>query len=147
MVTRKAFIIKDQDIVLPYTRGELVTDSKGEEAFRSQEFVASDTKPGLLDPKEKKKIRQAVFIPEEIPENKIVQVQQIDKDNNIINVYPKTKAEAVIVTRGEATITLNEALEMDDYPTQNSTRGVTSGGVWQHIDDTVGEIHRNVIKI
>ena len=44
MATRKAFIKKGEDILLPYTRGELVSDSQGEEAFHSQEFVASETK-------------------------------------------------------------------------------------------------------
>lgn len=36
----------------------------------------------------------------------------------------------------------NIKLNLDTTPTKNSQNGVTSGGVWKHIDDTVGEIHR-----
>ena len=151
MATRKAFIKKGDDIILPYTRGELVSDSKGEEAFHSQEFVASETRPGLFTPKEKEIVRKTIIIPEDIPNTKIVQVQKLDKDDNIINVYPITKAEAVKVSIDGSTTNLNVVLEkvldLDDYPTQGSKKAVTSGGVWQHIDDTVGEIHRVVIKI
>lgn len=33
-------------------------------------------------------------------------------------------------------------LNLDKVPTQYSVNGVTSGGVWKHVDDTVGAIHR-----
>lgn len=151
MATRKAFIKREDDIVLPYTRGELVLDSQGEEAFHSQEFVASKTRPGLITPQEKDIVRKTVIIPEEIPDNHIVQIQKTDNDNNITDVYPITKAEAVrIVVDGSTTnlsTVIAQVLDMDDYPTEGSKKAVTSGGVWQHIDDTVGAIHRTVIKI
>lgn len=38
-------------------------------------------------------------------------------------------------------------LNLDTAPIKNSTNGVTSGGVWQHIDDTVGTLHRYVKTI
>ena len=151
MATRKAFIKKGEDIILPYTRGQLVSDSQGEEAFHSYEFVASETRPGLFTPKEKEIVRKTIIIPDDIPDTKIVQIQKLDKDYNIINVYPITKAEAVKVSIDGSTTNLNivleKVLDLDDYPTQGSTKAVTSGGVWQHIDDTVGEIHRGIIKI
>lgn len=151
MVTRKAILKQDQNILIPITRGEAVIDSKGAEAFHSYEFVASTTKPGLLTPQEKQIIANAVVISDEIPENSIVQVQKLDDKNNVINVFPTTKAEAVIVTVNNSTTTLDKVIaqvtDMDDYPIQNSTKGVTSGGVWQHIDDTVGVLHREVNKI
>lgn len=151
MATRKAFIKKDQDIVLPYTRGELVLDSNGQEAFHSYDFVASRTKPGLITPDEKDVVSKAIITDEEIPESHIVQAHRIDKNGNIVNVYPITRAEAVKINiDGSETIlteVISQVLDLDDYPTQGSKKAVTSGGVWQHIDDTVGVIHRTVIKI
>ena len=151
MATRKAFIKKGENILLPYTRGELVSDSQGEEAFHSYEFVASENRPGLFTPREKEIVRKTIIIPDDIPDTKIVQIQKLDEDYNIIDVYPITKAEAVKVSIDGSTTNLNivleKVLDLDDYPTQGSKRAVTSGGVWQHIDDTVGEIHRVVIKI
>ena len=151
MATRKAFIKEGEDILLPYTRGELVSDSQGEEAFHSYEFVASENRPGLFTPREKEIVRKTIIIPDDIPDTKIVQVQKLDKDDNIINVYPITRAEAVKINidGSEAILTevISQVLDLDDYPTQGSEKAVTSGGVWQHIDDTVGEIHRGVIKI
>lgn len=38
-------------------------------------------------------------------------------------------------------------LKLDTVPTKGSMNGVTSDGVWQHVDDTVGEIHRYVKTI
>ena len=151
MATRKVFIKQDQDIVLPYTRGELVLDSNGQEALHSYDFVASRTKPGLMTPDEKDVVSKSLITDEEIPDSHIVQVHRVDKDGNIVNVYPITRAEAVkINVDGSDTIlteVINQVLDLDDYPTQGSKKAVTSGGVWQHIDDTVGAIHRTVIKI
>ena len=151
MATRKVFIKQDQDIVLPYTRGELVLDSNGQEALHSYDFVASRTKPGLITPDEKDVVSKSLITDEEIPESHIVQVHRVDKNGNIVNVYPITRAEAVkINVDGSDTILteiINQVLDLDDYPTQESKKAVTSGGVWQHIDDTVGAIHRTVIKI
>ena len=151
MATRKVFIKQDQDIVLPYTRGELVLDSNGQEALHSYDFVASRTKPGLMTPDEKDVVSKSLITDEEIPESHIVQVHRVDKNGNIVNVYPITRAEAVkINVDGSDTIlteVINQVLDLDDYPTQGSKKAVTSGGVWQHIDDTVGAIHRTAIKI
>lgn len=151
MATRKVFIKQDQDIVLPYTRGELVLDSNGQEALHSYDFVASRTKPGLITPDEKDVVSKSLITDEEIPDSHIVQVHRVDKNGNIVNVYPITRAEAVkINVDGSDTIlteVINQVLDLDDYPTQGSKKAVTSGGVWQHIDDTVGAIHRTVIKI
>ena len=110
MATRKAFIKEGEDIILPYTRGQLVSDSQGEEAFHSYEFVASETRPGLFTPKEKEIVRKTIIIPDDIPDTKIVQIQKLNKDN-IINVYPITKAEAVKVSIDGSTTNLNIVLE------------------------------------
>ena len=54
----KKVILKDQDNVeiLPITRGELVVDSSGKEAFHSNEFLATNSQPGLMSPEEKVKL-------------------------------------------------------------------------------------------
>lgn len=54
----KKVILKDQDNVeiLPITRGELIVDSSGKEAFHSKEFLATDSQPGLMSPEEKTKL-------------------------------------------------------------------------------------------
>lgn len=54
----KKVILKDQDNVeiLPITRGELIVDSSGKEAFHSNEFLATNSQPGLMSPEEKVKI-------------------------------------------------------------------------------------------
>ena len=151
MATRKVFIKQDQDIVLPYTRGELILDSNGQEALHSYDFVASRTKPGLITPDEKDVVSKSLITDEEIPDSHIVQVHRVDKNGNIVNVYPITRTEAVkINVDGSDTVlteVINQVLDLDNYPTQGSKKAVTSGGVWQHIDDIVGEIHRVVIKI
>jgi hypothetical protein len=54
----KKVLLRDwnNDEVLPITRGELVLDSSGNEAFRSNEFLATTSQPGLLSAEDKFKI-------------------------------------------------------------------------------------------
>ena len=54
----KKIILKDQDNIeiLPITRGELVLDSSGRQAFRSNEFLATDSQPGLMSAEDKAKV-------------------------------------------------------------------------------------------
>ena len=51
----KKILLRDIDSseLLPITRGELVLDSSGNQAFHSDEFLATDSQPGLLSPVEK----------------------------------------------------------------------------------------------
>ena len=51
----KKVILKDQnDIeILPITRGELVLDSSGNEAFHSSDFLATNSQPGLMSQQDK----------------------------------------------------------------------------------------------
>ena len=51
----KKVILKDHDNVeiLPITRGELILDSSGNEAFRSKDFLANENQPGLLSSENK----------------------------------------------------------------------------------------------
>lgn len=56
-MAKKGFI-KDQNNIeiLPITRGELIIDSSGNQAFHSTEFLATDSQPGLMSPEEKIKL-------------------------------------------------------------------------------------------
>lgn len=49
------------------------------------------------------------------------------------NYYTKSETDAKLS---------NIKLNLDRKPTKGSMNGVTSDGVWQHVDDTVGAIHR-----
>lgn len=51
----KKVILKDQhDVeILPITRGELIVDSHGNQALRSNEFLASNSQPGLMSSQDK----------------------------------------------------------------------------------------------
>ena len=54
----KKVILKDQNNIeiMPITRGELILDSSGNEAFHSTEFLATDSQPGLMSAEDKYKI-------------------------------------------------------------------------------------------
>lgn len=58
-MAKKAFL-KDSNSneILPITRGELVLDSSGKQALHSNEFLATDTQPGLMSKEDKKQIDQ-----------------------------------------------------------------------------------------
>lgn len=54
----KKALLKDHNNVeiLPITRGELILDSSGKKAFHSNEFLATDSQPGLMSKEDKIKI-------------------------------------------------------------------------------------------
>lgn len=56
-MAKKGFI-KDQNNIeiLPITRGELILDSSGKQAFHSTEFLATNSQPGLMSPADKTKL-------------------------------------------------------------------------------------------
>lgn len=56
-MAKKGFI-KDQNNIemLPITRGELVLDSSGRQALHSNEFLATDSQPGLMSKEDKAKL-------------------------------------------------------------------------------------------
>lgn len=151
MKVRKAFIKQDGEVLLPITRGEVVLDSSGGQALHSTEFLATSSTPGLITPEEKTIIGKALIVNTSIPENKVIQVYHQTSETEAVDVYPTTIAEAIQVTVNKKSTTLDKVitpiLNMDTVPTQSSTNAVTSGGVWQHIDDTVGAIHRTINNI
>lgn len=52
-MAKKVFLQDQNEKLLPITRGELVLDSSGKEAFHSSEFLASTTQPGLMSAEDK----------------------------------------------------------------------------------------------
>ena len=54
----KKVILKDQDNIeiMPITRGELITDSSGNQAFHSNQFLATQSQPGLMSTEDKTKL-------------------------------------------------------------------------------------------
>ena len=54
----KKVILKDQNNIeiLPITRGELILDSSGNEAFHSSDFLATQSQPGLMSETDKKHV-------------------------------------------------------------------------------------------
>lgn len=56
-MAKKIFLRDENNIkILPITRGELILDSSGKQAFRSNEFLATDSQPGLMSPADKQKL-------------------------------------------------------------------------------------------
>ena len=53
----KKVILKDDNIeIMPITRGELVLDSSGQQAFHSSQFLATQSQPGLMSGEDKTKL-------------------------------------------------------------------------------------------
>lgn len=103
----KKVLLKDQDNVevLPITRGELVLDSSGNQAFHSNNFLATDSRPGLTE-----------INYEEVSEsnisntpNEAVKVIQVKSSSD--KVYPVTSADAVLVKDDNKVVTLSDTLD------------------------------------
>ena len=52
-MAKKVFLQDQNEKLLPITRGELVLDSSGKEAFHSDEFLANNSQPGLMSKEDK----------------------------------------------------------------------------------------------
>ena len=52
-MAKKVFLQDQNEKLLPITRGELVLDSSGKEAFHSSEFLANNSQPGLMSEEDK----------------------------------------------------------------------------------------------
>lgn len=54
----KKVLLKDANNteILPITRGELILDSSGNKAFHSQEFLATNSQPGLMSSEDKQNV-------------------------------------------------------------------------------------------
>ena len=133
--------------ILPITRGELVLDSSGNKAFHSDEFLATESQPGLT------KINYVEVSKSNISNTPKESVKVIQVKSSSDKVYPVTSTDAVLVKRNDDVITLSAALEnikvevsnakltLDDRPTEgNTTHVVSSDGIFQELKETVGNI-------
>lgn len=138
----KKIILKDQnnEFILPVTRGELVLDSSGNQAFRSASFIATEEYNGLMSSEDKKIIKKAIIIKETSDDITI-----ISNDGNDIN--PKTIAKAVVIKETNLEDYLEEKLTLDERPTKNSVNSVKSGGVYDEIEEVVGTIYTNLKQV
>ena len=133
--------------ILPITRGELVLDSSGNQAFHSNEFLATESQPGLT------KINYVEVSTSNISNTPNESVKVIQVKSSSDKVYPMTSADAVLVKRKDEVVTLSETLDdikvevsnakltLDERPTEgNTTHGVSSDGIFQELKETVGNI-------
>lgn len=133
--------------VLPITRGELVLDSSGNQAFHSNEFLATESQPGLT------KINYVEVSSSNVSNTPNESVKVIQVKSSSDKVYPVTSADAVLVKRNDGVVTLSETLDdikvevsnakltLDTRPTEgNTTHGVSSDGIFQELKETVGNI-------
>ena len=77
----KKVLLQDQNNVeiLPITRGELILDSSGKQAFHSNEFLATTSQPGLLSAEDKFKIDTIEEVGN-IANNKVEQINTTTSD-------------------------------------------------------------------
>ena len=77
----KKVILKDNNNIeiLPITRGELITDSSGNPAFHSIQFLATDSQPGLMSAEDKAKLDNIENISGE--DKKVEQVNTTTNDS------------------------------------------------------------------
>lgn len=133
--------------ILPITRGELVLDSSGNQAFHSNEFLATESQPGLT------KINYVEVSTSNVSNTPDESVKVIQVKSSSDKVYPMTSADAVLVKRKDGVVTLSETLDdikvevsnakltLDERPTEgNTTHGVSSDGIFQELKETVGNI-------
>ena len=144
----KKVILQDQgEKLLPITRGELVLDSSGKEAFHSEEFLATDSQPGLTN------IHYVQVQRNDLPNTTNTDIPLIQLKVASEEVYPITPSEAVLVNTASGTKSLDSVLNqvqvdiesskiiLDDRPTEgNTTHGVSSDGIFQELKETVGNI-------
>ena len=145
----KKVILQDSSNVhiLPITRGVFVLDSQGNMALHSNEFLATDSQPGLTSLHYIEVSRENISgtSNKEIP---IIQLKSSSKE-----VYPITSTDAVIVNTESGTTSLtnvlneirvevnNSKIVLDERPTEgNKTHGVSSDGIFQELKETVGNI-------
>lgn len=91
--------------ILPVTRGELVLDSSGNQAFHSNEFLATESQPGLT------KINYVEVSTSNISTTPNESINVIQVKSSSDKVYPVTSADAVLVKRKYDVVTLSETLD------------------------------------
>lgn len=138
---------KKNDVILPITRGELVLDSSGNPAFHSNEFLTTDSQPGLTT------IHYVTVTTEDIskPTNQDVKIIKLKSSSE--DIYPITTSDAVTVNTDSGYDSLTNTLReirveikdsktiLDERPTEgNTTHSVSSDGIFKELKETVGNI-------
>lgn len=150
----KKVILKDQNNIeiLPITRGELILDSSGKEAFHSSDFLATQSQPGLMSATDKYKIDnlESVTLSEylksaTVTDNKLTLIKQ---DNTQINFYDNYRPISIngtsILENNNTALNLvagtNISLNSEKDTSNNYTGKVlvtaSDSKVTQTIDDT-----------
>lgn len=138
---------KNENIILPITRGELVLDSEGQVALRSEQFLANDSSPGITS------LHYVKVSSDTIQETSSEEIPIIQLKSSSENVYPVTSSDAVVVQTDNGTNSLTNTLReirvevnnskiiLDERPTEgNTTHSVSSDGIFQELKETVGNI-------
>lgn len=100
----KVLLKNQNEVMMPITRGELVLDSSGKQAFHSNEFLANESKPGLT------KINYVEVSTSNISNTPNESVKVIQAKSSSDKVYPVTSTDAVLVKRNDSVVTLSETL-------------------------------------
>lgn len=117
-MTKKGFLKNDNEIMLPITRGELVLDSSGQQAFHSGQFLANEDRHGLMSNEDKINIK-----------NIIEKTNDLDTDalNLVINSIKDAYLKSVKVDNNKLTITDQSNTETNFYNTIYTFESGTDG--------------------
>lgn len=111
----KKVILKDDNVeIMPITRGELVLDSSGQQAFHSSQFLATQSQPGLMSAADKTKL-------DVIKSTTIDSALSTTSDNAVKN-------KVVTAAINEAKTLANNAQDAADnaQDTANSAQGIAN---------------------
>lgn len=93
----KKVILKDDNIeIMPITRGELVLDSSGQQAFHSSQFLATQSQPGLMSGEDKTKLDSLEKVT--VEDKKVEQVNTTT--NNSYRILFSNSADDTTKTEG-----------------------------------------------
>lgn len=124
--------------ILPITRGELVLDSSGNRAFHSNEFLATESRPGLT------KMNYVEVSSSNISNTPNESVEVIQVKSSSDKVYPVTSADAVLVKRNDRVVTLSETL--DDMKVEVSNTKLTLDADVDSLQESVSSLNENISK-
>ena len=117
----KKVILKDDNIeIMPITRGELVLDSSGQQAFHSSQFLATQSQPGLMSGEDKTKLDS---------------LEKVNKENNatiiMITHDPLTASyanEVYMINDGNIRCKLNKGDSRKEFYSKTMDMVASMGG-------------------
>lgn len=117
-MAKKGFLKNDNEIMLPITRGELVLDSSGQQAFHSVQFLANENRHGLMSKDDKINIKNIIEKTNDLDTNAL---------NSAINSIKNEYLKSVKVDNNKLTITDQLNTETDFYNTIYTFESGTDG--------------------